>query len=509
MNEPRPLFATVLLVEDDPAHAMLIQRALRSVVEHITVCTTVAAARQHLQEHPPELIISDLNLPDQQRDGVVEAFRSVASEVPLVVLTSLATVAAGVSAMRAGASDFLVKSFDATFRDVLHLALNRIRVALDRQREQQQVVRDRDLLREAVENSTDGLAVVHRDGTVRYCNAGFEEFLGSFQGAAQSGHERTLFQIAPHTIERGEELLARLRERCEHLPQGAVWATEVVGKEDHAFDLSVAAARRAGEPHEESLLVVWVRDIRERKRRERSERDVVSTTTHDLKGPLGAISLSCGVLLDRSRVDQESYAMVERIAASAASAMHLIEEFLSVRQLEDQGVVMRPYPHELARGLGRVLETYALAARTRGVELRCEEPAAWAELRGCVDPLGFERVLHNLVSNALKFTPSGGSVTVAARHVEGGVVLAVRDSGSGMEPVEAQGLFSRYTRLPRHTTVAGTGLGLFIVKCIVSAHGGSIDVTSAPGQGSTFEVFFPDTPPCNDRGEVICIGTHS
>jgi signal transduction histidine kinase len=114
-------------------------------------------------------------------------------------------------------------------------------------------------------------------------------------------------------------------------------------------------------------------------------------------------------------------------------------------------------------------------------------------------------VLFNLVSNAIKFTPKGGRVEVGLARACGGIVLRVSDSGSGMEPSDAQRLFSRYTRLAQHAGVSGTGLGLFIVKCIVSAHGGAIDVTSALGHGTTFEVFLPDAPPIDERGEVLCL----
>jgi signal transduction histidine kinase len=128
-----------------------------------------------------------------------------------------------------------------------------------------------------------------------------------------------------------------------------------------------------------------------------------------------------------------------------------------------------------------------------------------SDLVGCVDPLGFERVLSNLVSNAIKFSPKASEVRISLQRSGGGVVLSVQDFGSGMEPSDAQRLFNRYGRLASHAQVSGTGLGLFIVKCIVSAHGGSIDVTSSLGKGSTFEVFFPDAPPLNERGEVLCL----
>ncbi len=495
MNDSAILFREVLLVEDEAAHALIVQRALRGVVQTIETCTTVTAALELLAHRRFDLVVSDLNLPDMKREGAVTALRQGAAQTPLIVLTSSATVADGVAAMRAGADDFLVKNFDVTFRDVLHLALSRVRTVLDAERERAQVVRDRDLMREAVENSNDGLAVVHRDGRVRYCNSAFDTFMQSFHLVG-----RNVLELPPSVIERGEEVVSKIRERFADLQPGAVWATELIGQGEIAFDLSVSAARDAGE---DSLLVVWVRDIRERKRREKLQRDILSTTTHDLKGPLGAISVSCDVLLDKPPSDDRTHALVERIAASASSAIHLIDEFLSVRRLEEGGFVMRPHSQELSPIIRKVIESYTLSAKTRSIELCASLPDG--DLVGCVDGLGFERVLFNLVSNAIKFTPKGGQVQVGLTRAYGGVVLRVSDSGSGMEPSDAQRLFSRYTRLAQHSGVSGTGLGLFIVKCIVSAHGGSIDVTSALGHGTTFEVFLPDAPPIDERGEVLCL----
>ena len=149
------------------------------------------------------------------------------------------------------------------------------------------------------------------------------------------------------------------------------------------------------------------------------------------------------------------------------------------------------------------MENFQLSAKTRGVELVWEGGKDRSE--GCIDALGFERVLSNLISNGIKFTPKGGSVFVGIERNSTGVTLSVRDVGAGMEPSDAQRLFNRYGRLATHAQVSGTGLGLFIVKCIVSAHGGAIDVTSALGKGTTFDVYFPDRPPLNERGEVLCL----
>ncbi|MEY4668338.1 MAG: hypothetical protein RL518_1037 [Pseudomonadota bacterium] len=497
MEHTEALFREVLLVEDEAAHALLIERALKGMATSICKCASIRDACAKLKERTFDLIVSDLNLPDVRGEGVVAALRDYAPHLPIMVLTSSASVTDGVAAMRAGARDFLVKNFDATFRDVLQVALSRLAASIAVEREKEQIMRDRDLLREAIENSNDGLAVVQVDGAVRYANSGFENFLAGFDAT-----ERELFTINASRIIRGDEVMRKLREQFANLEPGAVWTVEMVeeGEDRAAFDVSVSAVKESGV---ERVFLLWVRDVRERRRRERFQREILSTTTHDLKGPLGAISVSCDVLLDTPPADNRVQSMLERISSSASSAIQLIDEFLSLRRIEEGAFVLRPTITDVRSIASRVVENFQLSAKTRGVDL------VWNghndRIEGCVDPLGFERVLSNLISNGIKFTPKGGGVFVEIKRNSTGLTLSVRDLGAGMEPSDAQRLFNRYGRLASHAQVSGTGLGLFIVKCIVSAHGGSIDVTSALGKGTTFEVYFPDRPPLNERGEVLCL----
>lgn len=497
MTERDLLFRSVLLVEDEAPHALVIERALRPLVGSLTRCSSVTAGQEALSKNSFDLVISDLNLPDFRSEEAVRRLRQVAAKIPLLVLTSSSSLSDGVAAMRAGANDFLVKNFDGSFPDVLNLVLSRLESAYRAECERAQIARDRDILREAIENSNDGLAVVCRDGRVRYGNSGFKQFLRAFD--VESDDIRA---IPDSNVLRGPEILAKFRNKLVDLAPGQVWTTELVraGDEECAFEVSVSASRDgAGEDR----LVVWVRDVLEKRRREQFQREILSTTTHDLKGPLGAIAVSCDVLLDSSSDQMRAHALLERIATSANSAMNLIEEFLSMRQIEEGVFVMHPIVSPLSEIVGRIAESFALTAKTRSIDIAydIDDP----NILGCVDTLGFERVVTNLISNAIKFSSSGGAIEVGLERGEGGVVLRVKDYGIGMEPSDTKRLFHRFVRLSTNTSVKGAGLGLFIVKSIVSAHGGSIDVVSAMGKGTTFEAFFPDNPPCNDQGEVLCL----
>ena len=126
MEHTEALFREVLLVEDEAAHALLIERALKGLVVSICKCGSVADARKKLAERSFDLVVSDLNLPDLRSEAVVTALKGDAPQTPIIVLTSSASVTDGVAAMRAGAKDFLVKNFDATFRDVLSERKNRL-----------------------------------------------------------------------------------------------------------------------------------------------------------------------------------------------------------------------------------------------------------------------------------------------------------------------------------------------------------------------------------------------
>lgn len=487
------IFKRVLLIEDDDSHALLIKRALADLVAYVQISNSLHAAVSLLEQDQYDLVISDLNLPDASRDDAVLALRKDCVDVPLLVLTSSSLVGDGVAAMRAGADDFLVKNFDSTFKDVLQVVLQRLRNVVDARVERQRLERDRAVLREAIENSNDGLAVVSRDGRIGHRNAAFDSFL-----LAIDSHRETLIMQGGSEHNSNKTVLEKLQKRLLSLPPGGVWTTEFSVKTaiEQYYELSISMSDQTSGV---DTAVVWVRDVSEKKERDRFQRELLSTTTHDLKGPLGTISLSCEVLQKKGNDEP----LVDGIASSARSALQLIDEFLSARSIEDGAYVLRPAMEPFAPTIHRVLDSLRIAAEQQKITF--DFSGEGKEISGCFDSLAFERVLTNLVSNAIKFSPKEGRVVVSCWRTNSGAVCAVKDQGSGIDASDIHRLFERYGRLEKHAHITGTGLGLFIVRCIMNAHGGSIEVTSEQGKGTTFEVFFPDEPPRDARGEILCV----
>src|SRR5690606_16094707 len=139
-----------------------------------------------------------------------------------------------------------------------------------------------------IENSRDGLAVVDTKGCVTYSNSAFDTFL-----SACGGSPKEVLSMKPENVIRGSEVIESIRANLSHLAPGASWSTELMllYEKDRAYQVSLSALPPSSEGNHlgRTRLVVWVRDISEQKRRERFQRELVSTTSHDLKGPLGAI----------------------------------------------------------------------------------------------------------------------------------------------------------------------------------------------------------------------------
>ncbi|MBN2847456.1 MAG: PAS domain S-box protein [Coriobacteriia bacterium] len=228
----------------------------------------------------------------------------------------------------------------------------------------------------------------------------------------------------------------------------------------------------------------------EREHTERMKGEFIQTVSHELRTPLTSI-MGFSELLDRlspGQVAEQAPVIVERLRENAARMHVLVEELLEVNDIAVDGITLAPRAVDLGAVVLRAAES---VFRGPGHPLTVDIPPD-LPLVVC-DAERMARVVTNLVSNAVKYSPDGGGVAVSVRTDGDDAVISVADHGIGISPELMDRLFTIFGQADMSSTreFGGLGLGLYIASRIVQAHGGRIDVTSTPGESSTFTVKVP------------------
>lgn len=225
----------------------------------------------------------------------------------------------------------------------------------------------------------------------------------------------------------------------------------------------------------------------------RSYDRAMSVIAHDLRTPIGLIQTTSQMLLsgEMSTAEFSSSGLTEIVESSCDMMMTLIDDLLDVGGIRSGVVRLDCKAIDLEELLGRVSRAFGPSAGSKRIALSTSIEGGLPRIKA--DPVRLEQVLNNLVSNALKFTPDSGSVVIGARLTHSTVTIWVVDSGAGIPSGEIASLFKDYARASTRPTRGekSTGLGLAICKRLVEAHGGSIEVQSTMGIGSTFTVTMP------------------
>ena len=220
-------------------------------------------------------------------------------------------------------------------------------------------------------------------------------------------------------------------------------------------------------------------------RLERSEterRRLLADVTHELRTPLTVMQGNVEGLIDG--VYPADRAHLETILEETKVLSRLVDDLRTLSLAESGALALHRETADVRELAGDVVSSFRVAADAAGVTLDATGPEGAAN----VDPVRVREVIANLVANAIRYTPNGGRVAVAVASDDGAVTVTVRDTGPGIAPEVLEHLFERFTRSDESR---GSGLGLAIAKGLVSAHGGTISATSAPGQGTEIRFTLP------------------
>lgn len=240
------------------------------------------------------------------------------------------------------------------------------------------------------------------------------------------------------------------------------------------------------------LALLVVRDITERERVEQMRRDFVANTSHELKTPVGAVSLLAEAIESAADDPAQVRDFAGRLTAEASRLALLTSRIMNLSRLQSADELSEERVVAVDEIVTSSLEAYAIQAKSADVDV-VRGGARALYVRG--DAQVLSEAVGNLIANAIAYSPRGSSVGVGVKLVDGVVEIAVTDRGIGIAEGDQDRIFERFYRADqaRSRRTGGTGLGLSIVKHAVQRHGGEVVLWSRPGRGSTFTIRLPVT----------------
>lgn len=387
------------------------------------------------------------------------------------------------TASRLAAGDLGARAPDQRLREfaILGDSLNTMAGRIENQLDQ--ITGERDRAGMLISSLAEGVIGLADDGTITIMNPAAKRLLGVPPGAS---------------LTRVAELPAALVQAIDTAEPAAPEPVlqEVVLDDGTELELILArlAAPAAG-------AVVTMRDVTEQRRLERARRDLVANVSHELKTPLAAIK-GLLELVQGPRVGPERrQEFLELMSGEADRLQRLVEEQLQLARLDSGGLPLERERFDLDAMADGVVASRRALAEADGKRLRAV--AASGPVAVHADPARVEQILLILLDNALRHTPSGGSVDVVVGREGPMATMAVVDTGEGIPLQDQPFVFDRFYRGDRSREGRSAGLGLAIARGLARAHGGAIDLVSAPGAGSTFTLRLPAAAPPTQEHPVI------
>ena len=241
---------------------------------------------------------------------------------------------------------------------------------------------------------------------------------------------------------------------------------------------------------ERGEVLLWAQNNSVVSRVETMRRDFVANISHELKTPVGALSLLAEAIEESGKDSESIQKFAKRIGPETKRLTNVIRDIIDLSQVQSDDPLATANPVEVDRVINDAVDAVQLLADLNNVEIaQVNEP----DVKIVGDEYQLVMAIRNLLTNAITFSPASSRITVGAKLKDGVVEITVSDQGIGISLENQSRIFERFYRVDpaRSRTTGGTGLGLAIVKHVCENHGGEVSVWSVPGQGSTFTMKFP------------------
>jgi PAS domain S-box-containing protein len=463
----------VWIVDDSPLDAERARRVLMEAHEVEVFQDGSAALERLTADPPPDLMVLDWVMPGITGVEVCRFLRSGAytnAPIAILLLTAHRAVEQIVEGLSAGANDYLPKPYEDEELRARVMSQIRARELLERALDAE------DMNRRLLESAPDAMLAVDDSGRLTFANAEACRVLGA---------ARTALLGQPLA-----SLIAELPELLLQPSHDAYRTLSDVALRGRVFSPTV----RLPATPTSSVVTISLRDVTERRQADARRLDFYSMIAHDLRSPLNAMSLRTDLMLNggHGELTPALTTNIHKIQGSIQSLVVMINDFLEMARFEGTPIKLEREPVDVGALIDTTMEGFRPLLERGSLDWQRRACDADSDCRVIGDSKRLSQVFTNLLGNAIKFTPAHGKITTSIQLLGASVEVVVEDTGRGVPPQALPTLFDRYTRAAgQGTEVAGSGLGLMIVREIVEAHGGSVGVESRVGVGSRFWVRLP------------------
>ena len=463
----------VLLVEDDDVYVSLLNRILNKarngkfVMERVA---TLQAAIDRISGGGIDVILLDLHLPDGHGLETLDILHRHVSEIPIVVLTSLDDEVVGIRALQKGAQDYIVKAnvTDDLLDRSVRYAIERHLLLTELKQNTQALKASEERFRCIADHNIDAIIVVNHEGIVYFANPAAEVLLD--RKAEEILGRKFDFQIVP-----GNEMEVEIPR---NLKQPIIAELRAINIEWQGQDVNL----------------ISLRDITERKQAEKVKEEVISIVSHELRSPLTSIINSLSMIADgeTGEISEQTKKLVSIAYRSSERLLRLAGDMLDIGKIESGKMEFYFQIQELMPLIENSIEANRAYAEPFDVQINLE--SSLTDARVNVDSDRLMQILTNLITNAVKFSPSGSEVIVSVSRHDSFIRLAIKDRGPGIPEEFRSRIFDKFTQaqIPGIRRRDGAGLGLSIAKMLVEHMGGSIGFETEVNAGTTFYFDLPE-----------------
>ena len=496
----------ILMAEDDRLDQMAFKRLVKeeNLPYDYTIAGSVAQANQILGGEKFDLVFVDYLLGDGTAFDVLESI----VDTPAVFATGMGSEELAVKAMKSGASDYLIKDPARNYLKVLpEVFKNAIRhkkaeeelkqyheklVELVKERTEQ-LAEEKELLAVTLSSMGDAVVAVDVDNRIILFNKTAEQMTGwrfeEVHGKSVDDIIKIINEQTGQPAESPIDMVLKSRKIESGTEHGVL-----VARTGWECPISATAAPIRRNDGTMTGIVMVFHDVSQQREIDRMKSDFISAVSHELRTPLTSIKAYAETILhDRNMPEETELEFLQVINEESDRLANLINGILEISRIESGTIEITRKPVNVASVTQRAIASLEHLSCKKNIRLETNIAENLPELLG--DENKIHSMVSNLVTNAIKFTPENGHITVSAQTSNNELVIKVADNGMGIPREDLSKIFGRFYRVHRPgKQIQGTGLGLAIVKEIVIRHDGRIDVESEVDKGSTFTVYLPIAP---------------